>query len=129
MRWSPEQYEKHLSQQPKQAKYRNKKVFVDNLKFDSKKEYQRWLELKTLEKAGHIEGLQHQVSFTLAPSVKFIEAQRAKPALKIIVDFMYYQDNAWVIEDVKSVATMTTAFIIKRHLLLAQTGIQIRIVQ
>ena len=129
MRWSPEQYTAHLAKQPKQAKYRNKKVFVDNLKFDSKKEYKRWLELKTLERAGHIDGLQHQVSFILAPSVKFVESKRAKPALRIIVDFMYQQNNAVVVEDVKSVATMTTAFIIKRHLLLAQTGIQIRIVQ
>ena len=35
-------------------KYYNKKVEVDGQKFDSKKEYQRWLELKLMERAGEI---------------------------------------------------------------------------
>lgn len=38
-------------------KYKNQKVVVDDIKFDSKKEASRYLELKLLEKAGQIRGL------------------------------------------------------------------------
>ena len=41
-------------------KYSNQKVVIDNIKFDSKKEANRYLELKIIEKAGEISNLQLQ---------------------------------------------------------------------
>lgn len=49
------------------AKYGNRKVVVDGITFDSKKEAQRYTELKSLEKAGKITGLQLQREFELIP--------------------------------------------------------------
>ena len=46
-------------------KYRNVKVVVDGLKFDSKKEGRRWQDLKLLEKAGEISDLQRQVKYPI----------------------------------------------------------------
>ncbi|MBQ2175640.1 MAG: DUF1064 domain-containing protein, partial [Alphaproteobacteria bacterium] len=49
-------------------KYNNKKIIVDGIKFDSKKEALRYKELKMLEKAGIISNLQRQVKYTLIPA-------------------------------------------------------------
>ncbi len=49
------------------AKYGNRKVVVDGITFDSKKEAQRYTELKLLEKTGKITGLQLQREFELIP--------------------------------------------------------------
>ena len=46
-------------------KYGNKKVVVQGIKFDSKWESQRYLYLKSLERAGTIKDLELQVRFNL----------------------------------------------------------------
>ena len=48
-------------------KYRNEKVIVDGISFDSKKEAARYRELKMLERSGAISGLKMQVPFELIP--------------------------------------------------------------
>ena len=48
-------------------KYHNTKITNENGTFDSKREYNRFLELQWLEKAGKIAGLQRQVPFVLIP--------------------------------------------------------------
>lgn len=108
-------------------KYGNKKTVVDGITFDSKREAARWLELKMLERAGHISELQRQVRVELAPGVKFEGEARAKPALRLIVDFGYVEAGRRVLEDVKSPATITTAFTIKRHILKAWQGLDLRL--
>ena len=50
------------------AKYGNRKAVIDGITFDSKKEAQRYTELKLLEKAGKITGLQLQREFELIPA-------------------------------------------------------------
>ena len=49
-------------------KYGNHKVTVDGITFDSKREATRYLELKTLEKAGKISLLERQKKFVLIPA-------------------------------------------------------------
>ena len=49
-------------------KYGNKKVIVDGLKFDSRKEANRYCELKLLERAGQITNLRIQQTFELIPA-------------------------------------------------------------
>lgn len=106
-------------------KYRNIKTTVDGIQFDSKAEAARWGELKLMERAGLIRDLKRQQSFELAPSVKFEGAKRAQPALRLIVDFTYYEGERRIAEDVKGV--VTTAFTIKRHLLKAEWGLDVRL--
>ena len=88
-------------------KYGNKKVTVDGYIFDSKKEARRYMELKTLVRAGKIEKLSLQPEFVIAGRVYDAAAGRWLPARKYIADFKYYDigKGAWVVEDVKSEAT------------------------
>lgn len=108
-------------------KFGNRKTTVDGLAFDSKREAARWRELTLLQRAGHISDLQRQVAYVLAPGVKFAGARRAQPALRLIVDFAYRERGELVLEDVKGV--ITTAFTIKRHLLKALHGLEVRLIQ
>ncbi|WP_431509766.1 DUF1064 domain-containing protein [Variovorax sp. DAIF25] len=109
-------------------KYLNKKTVVDGLKFDSMREARRWSLLRTLEKAGRISDLQCQVAFELAPSVRLAGATRPKPPLRYIADFVYIENGARVVEDVKGGETANlAAFRIKLHLMKHLHGIDVRI--
>lgn len=91
--------------------------------FDSKREWQRYLELRLLERSGEIELLQRQVAFELAPTV--VIQGRKRPALRYVADFVYQEKGAaWAtVEDVKG--KDTEGYRIKRHLMAAM-GIQIK---
>ena len=93
-------------------KFKSKKIKVDGMVFDSKKEYQRYLELVELEKNGDIENLQRQVKFVLLPK------QEGERAITYIADHVYKYGEVLVIEDVKSKITKKQSdYIIKRKLL------------
>lgn len=110
------------------TKYRNTKTAVAGVTFDSRREAARWQELKMLERAGQIRDLRRQVAFELVPGVKFAGAARARPALRYFADFVYTEHDKQVIEDVKSPATADLpAFKIKRHLMLALLGLEVRV--
>ena len=118
-------------------KYGNKKITVDGVTFDSKKEYLRWCELRLLQKAGHITDLQRQVKYELIPAQyeeyeRYSEktGKRLKNGLRCvekecayIADFVYQQDGQSVVEDTKGYKT--EAYIIKRKLMLYVHGIKI----
>lgn len=54
----------------KYNKYGNIKTVIDGIKFDSKRESERYLELKLLEKAGEISDLKLQPRFILQHGFK-----------------------------------------------------------
>ena len=111
----------------KGRKYRNQKVVIDGITFDSKREAGRYQELKALAARNLIEDLRHQVPFELAPGVKFSDESRKKPALRYMADFAYRLDGRLVVEDVKSAITAkAAAYRIKRHLMLAVHGIEVQ---
>ena len=111
----------------KGRKYRNQKVVIDGITFDSKREAGRYQELKALAARNLIEDLRHQVPFELAPGVKFSDESRKKPALRYVADFAYRLDGRLVVEDVKSAITAkAAAYRIKRHLMLAVHGIEVQ---
>ena len=111
----------------KGRKYRNQKVVIDGITFDSKREAGRYQELKALAARNLIEDLRHQVPFELAPGVKFSDESRKKPALRYVADFAYKLDGRLVVEDVKSAITAkAAAYRIKRHLMLAVHGIEVQ---
>ena len=57
------------------AKYRNKRVTIDGIVFDSKKEASRYKQLVKREQDGEISNLQRQVKFTLIPAQYEFTAQ------------------------------------------------------
>lgn len=88
-----------------------KKVKVDGMVFDSKKEYQRWLELVEMQKKGDINNLQRQVRFILLPK------QQGERAVTYVADHVYLYGDILVVEDVKSKYTKKQAdYILKRKL-------------
>ncbi len=92
------------------VKYGNKKIIVDNIKFDSKKEASRYQELKLLEKAKMIEDLRLQVRLEIVPK------QKGERNVVYVADFMYFDKtlNKCIIEDAKGYKTKD--YIIKRKL-------------
>lgn len=98
-------------------KYHNAKTVLDGIKFDSKLEAERYEQLKILERAGVIRGLELQPSFELIPSFK----KNGKTWRKIVykADFSYIlcEDGRMIIEDVKgSTAVITRVFRMKQKL-------------
>lgn len=103
-------------------KYRNKKVTVDGIVFDSKKEAGRYKELLSLEKAGAIQNLQRQVKFTLIPSQR-IDGKVVERECSYKADFVYWKDGEQVVEDTKGFKT--SDYILKRKMMLYLNGIRI----
>jgi len=93
--------------------------------FDSTKEFLRYQELKMLEKAGLINDLKRQVPFQLIPS-QAENGRVVERAVKYIADFTYYENGELVVEDVKTPATRTDVYKIKRKLMLYVHGVHIR---
>ncbi len=110
---------------PPYNKYGNTKVTVDGLKFDSKKEAKRWLDLKMLEKAGHIGGLKRQVPYLLEGRDGPILTPTGR-RMKYLADFVYIDwkgtahiaIGSTVVEDAKGFRT--PEYLIKKAILAAQ---------
>ena len=108
---------------PGKSKYGAVRVrTVDGIEHDSKKEAARWQELNLMLRARLIEDLQRQVRFEVIPK------QDGERACTYIADFVYIDRKTGqkVVEDVKSPATRTEAYRIKRKLMLLVHGIRIR---
>ena len=89
----------------KQNKYHNQKCVYKGIKFDSKKEQNRYLQLLQLEKLGIIKDLKLQVPYLLLDTIRF--KGKTYPKTSYICDFQYIdvKTNKVVVEDVKSPAT------------------------
>ena len=117
-------------------KYGNHKVTFEGMIFDSKKELYRWLDLKTLEKAGKIYELQRQVKFVLVPAQYEpdtvgprggkIKGKLIEKELAYYADFYYFDNESekYVVEDAKGVRT--PEYVIKRKLMLYLKGYRIK---
>lgn len=86
-------------------KYKNIKVTVDGIKFDSRKEARRYTELKMMERCGLIQNLELQKPFELQPTFK--KRGKTYRSIKYIADFVYYdkQREQIVVEDTKGFRT------------------------
>lgn len=105
-------------------KYGNKKTEVDGITFDSVKEAKRWQELKLLERAGEIQGLDRQVPFLLLPSQRDQNGRVIEREVKYVADFVYKENGQTIVEDTKGFKTKE--YIIKRKILLYKFGIRIK---
>lgn len=117
-------------------KYGNKKVLVDGIEFDSKKEAKRYRELLELQNQGEIHDLQRQVKFVLIPPQREPDTIGAKGGVHkgkvlerevaYIADFTYRNDSPeqFIVEDTKGMRTKD--YVIKRKLMLWVHGIRVR---
>lgn len=104
------------------SKYNNQKIRVGGEVFDSKREYNRWRELRLLERSGIIRNLQRQVKFRLIDSQKTPE--RTERPCDYIADFVYYENGKRIVEDCKGMRT--DVYKIKRKLMLEKYNISIK---
>lgn len=121
------------------SKYHAKKTEVDGIQFDSKREAQRYQQLKLMEKAGVICDLKRQVKYELVPA-QYINGKCVERAVTYTSDFEYYilkplrqrtvmaEPDAMaigqhIVEDVKGMRT--DVYKIKRKLMLYKYGIVI----
>ena len=105
------------------SKYHSKKVTIDGITYDSKKEARRHSELLLLERAGAIQNLQCQVKFELIPPQR-IGRRVVERACSYIADYVYEQDGQQIVEDTKGFKT--PEYRIKKKLMLYVHGIQIK---
>ena len=132
-----------LAQQKKRSKYRNTKTTVNGITFDSQKEARRYEVLLKAQRQGYIYDLKLQHEFTLQEAYTTCTGQRIR-AIRYKADFTYYLSDgyyslpiegeahkviAWyrerqkagvnpmVVEDVKSRATKTKDYELKKKLM------------
>lgn len=108
----------------KGSKYKNQKIVYQGIKFDSKRECERYKELKLLERAKKIKNLRLQVKYTLIPkqleNSKVIERE-----CSYVADFVYFDNDLQqeIIEDCKGMKT--DVYKLKKKLMLHVYGIKI----
>ena len=115
------------------SKYHAKKVTVNGITYDSKKEMRRHLQLLEMERNGEITDLQRQVKFILIPTQREPDTIGSRGGVKkgkvierecaYIADFVYRKDGELIVEDTKGVRTKE--YVIKRKAMLWVHGIRI----
>ena len=119
------------------TKYNATKCLVDGIEFASKREANRYLKLRLLERAGEISDLRLQVDFELIPNQYRTEkryGKNGKPLKdkevllerKVVyrADFVYTDKNGkTVVEDTKGFRT--TEYVLKRKMFLYKSGFPI----
>ena len=106
------------------GKFGNRKTELDGKVFDSRKEARRFAELRLMERAGEISGLQTQVPFVLIPAQRDEKGRVIERAVSYVADFVY-NDKAGklVVEDAKGYRT--EVYKLKRKMMLKVHGIRI----
>lgn len=100
------------------SKYGNQKTEIDGIRFDSKREAERWAELRLLEKAGLITDLERQKQFEVIPKTNKYRAAY------YVADFVYKTNGQTIVEDSKGMKTQV--YLLKKKLMYARYGIEIR---
>lgn len=126
------------------SKYHNRKIEINGIRFDSRKEAQRYVQLMHAMHLGAIKDLRLQVDFTIQEAYTDCQGKRIR-AIRYRADFTYQltgefpasisaeDRELWrryiesgketVVEDVKGVKTQTYKL---KEKLMAQKGISIR---
>jgi len=110
--------------QTSQTKYHNTPTESNGITFDSKKESVRYGELMLLQKCGVISDIRLQANFTLQEGYTTPDGERIKPIV-YKADFTFKRDGVLIVEDVKSVATRTKTYLIKKKMLQSKSSITI----
>ena len=121
-------YQKTLAEQRRKStkkKFGNVPTKRNGIRFDSKKEAGRYDELMALLRAGEIDNLKLQPQFTLQESYMTEEGERVR-AIRYVADFSYTQGGEFVVEDVKSKATATAQYKMKKKMMREKFGISVK---
>jgi len=122
----------------KPSKWHNTPCEYNGIKFDSHKERDRYIFLKSLEDKGVISDLKRQVRYTVCPAVYGEREVQLKTKTKIekytrqiasyyYADFTYMLNGELVVEDIKGAeGTETEVFRLKAKLMLAHNGIEVK---
>lgn len=122
----------------KGQKYKNKKIEIDGINFDSTKEGKRYLVLKKALDDGVIQDLKLHVKYELIPAIKeeYVEHLKTKDKIKTrtlqlpityTCDFQYLKNGELVVEDVKASPKMLPKeFTLKEKLMFWKYRIKIR---
>ncbi len=117
---------------PKRHKYGAQKMCVDGYTFDSKREASRYLELKLMVVGDVIDALEIQPKFSVAIRSDIPMPSREVWICDYYADFRYWEKpnrahkhSVQVVEDVKSTATRTPVYRLKKKLVEALYGIEI----
>lgn len=102
---------------PPESKYRSRKTVMDGVRFDSVREANRYAELRLLQRAGQISGLELQPLYVLQEGYRDASGKWVRPII-YKADFRYQQDGKTVVEDAKGFRTQ--AYGIKKKLFLAK---------
>lgn len=99
------------------TKYKAQPVTIDGIRFASKKEANRYCELRLLLKAGEISHLEIQPRFKLLINGAALRYESGRPAF-YVADFAYFDPSRErrIVEDVKSEATKTPIYKLKKAL-------------
>ena len=113
----------------KPSKYRNVKTVADGQTFDSRREADYWLLLKSREQLGEITGLRRQVRYELTcPGALSVVGQKEWPVFLVvahyIADFVYQANGVTHVVDAKG--KRTQMYQLKKKWLELQTGIVIQ---
>ncbi len=95
------------------SKYHNRGIRIDGFWFNSEAEGQRYLELRLMEKAGEIRGLEVHPRYELVPP--HADGQGVwQGGASYEADFAYSEGDRLVVEDVKG--ALTQLFVLKAKL-------------
>lgn len=108
--------------QRERRKYANEVTMVDGVRFDSRAEANRWVELAAMQRDGRIADLTRQVPFELVPACKRPSGGEER-AVWYVADFVYSRDGRRFCEDVKG--KVLDVYILKRKLMLWRHGIEV----
>ena len=121
----------------KQNKYHNEKCAYKGIEFASKKERDRYIFLEGRWEAGEISNLRTQVKVELLPAIYETETVQLKTKTKevkklvqkpvyYVADFVYEYNGETIYEDTKSKATVTKVFALKKKMMRALKGIDVK---
>jgi hypothetical protein len=105
-------------------KYHNKKITIDGILFDSKREGNYYTKLKLMQNAGLIWNLELQKKYILQASFTFNDKKIRE--ISYYADFVYEDKDGLHVIDVKGGnATKTDVYKLKKKLFIKKYGIDI----
>ena len=120
------EWQQQKAAQPKASKYKNVRVEVDGITFDSKREAGEYLKLKARLHAGEISDLQRQVIFPLyAPLFAAGASDAHVEVARYIADFTYRDAGDGRLHVVDSKGKRTAMYALKAKWLNLQSGVVI----
>jgi hypothetical protein len=102
-------------------KYHAIKTTVNGVTFDSKREARRYQDLVLMQRAGLISDLVFDKK-----ELRFDLTVNGKKVGRYSADFIYMENGQRIVEDVKSPASRTEAYMLRKRLMEAIHGINIR---